>query len=76
MYLRIEDPYPFALGITIPSIIMRSANEAWEMNKTNVNNEIAFKIVKIEGFSIFMERDLEEVSIDNIIGMHEGMSVE
>jgi hypothetical protein len=39
------------------------------MNEKNKNSEIAFKIVRIEGFSIFMERDAGEVSIDEIIGV-------
>ena len=36
-----------------------------------MNTELAFKIVRIEGFSIFMERDPEEVRIDSIIGLAE-----
>jgi hypothetical protein len=62
--LRIEDPYPFALGLLIPSITLKTANETWKVNEKNANTELAFKIVRIEGFSIFMERDPEEVSID------------
>jgi hypothetical protein len=75
--LRIEDPYPFALGLLIPSITLRTANETWKVDEKNANTELAFKIVRIEGFSIFMERDPDEVSIDRIIGLAEkpGMSV-
>jgi len=29
VYLRIEDPYPFALGILIPSVTVRTADSAW-----------------------------------------------
>ena len=56
---------------------MRTANETWKVNEKNANTELAFKIVRIEGFSIFMERDPDEVSIDRIIGFVEkpGMSV-
>jgi hypothetical protein len=67
--LRIEDPYPFALGILIPSITLQTANENWEIGKKNSNTELAFKVVRIEGFSIFMERDPDEVSINKIIGV-------
>ena len=69
--MRIEDPYPFALGLLIPSITLKTANETWKVNEKNANTELAFKIVRIEGFSIFMERDPEEVSIDRIIGLVE-----
>lgn len=67
--MRIEDPYPFALGLLIPSITLKTANESWQANEKNTYTELAFKIVRIEGFSIFMERDPEEVSIDRIIGL-------
>lgn len=30
VYVRMEDPYPFALGLTIPKIRLFSTNEKWE----------------------------------------------
>ena len=69
MYLRIEDPYPFALGLIIPSITVRTADRDWKVVPSKEKPEIAFKIVRIEDFSVFMERDLGEVSIDEIIDL-------
>ena len=31
VYIRIEDPYPFALGILSPSITVRTADNAWQV---------------------------------------------
>jgi hypothetical protein len=59
----------------IPSITVKTANEYWEIGKKNENTELAFKVVRIEGFSIFMERDPEEASIDQIIGRSENPSM-
>ncbi len=69
MYLRIEDSYPFALGVLIPSITVETANQKWELNQKNENSELAFKVLRIEGFSIFMERDPEEAIIDKVLGV-------
>jgi hypothetical protein len=70
VYLRIEDPYPFALGIILPRVTVRSADRNWCMlddGYKNDNPEIAYKSVRIEDFAIFMERDATEVSIDEMI---------
>ena len=71
VYLRIEDPYPFALGILIPSITVRTADPNYNIEgKLDSNRpEIAFKVARINGLSIFMERDEGEVKIDDIIGV-------
>lgn len=71
VYLRIEDPYPFALGVLIPSISVKTADRAFNVVSHVERPEIAFKIVRIEDLSIFMERDEGEVSIDSIIRLHE-----
>jgi hypothetical protein len=72
VYLRIEDPYPFALGVLLTSITVRTADESWNIiDAVKEKAEIGYKAVKIEGFSIFMERDEHEVSIDEIIKVSE-----
>jgi|LauGreDrversion4_2_1035121.scaffolds.fasta_scaffold38019_1 hypothetical protein len=73
VYLRIEDSYPFALGILIPSITMKTADQDWKIGQKNPNTEIAFKVVRIEGFSIFMERDPDEACIDKILGTNKNL---
>lgn len=67
VYVRIEDPYPFALGIILPKVTVRSADSKWNADHKNEKPEVAFKIVRVEDFAIFMERDETEVSIDQII---------
>lgn len=59
VYVRIEDPYPFALGILIPSITVSTSDSRYNTqgNLKNDRPEIAFKVARIEGLSIFMERD-------------------
>jgi hypothetical protein len=69
VYLRIEDPYPFALGILIPSVTVRTADSSWQVVQNVKKPEIAYKIIRIEDFSIFMERDAKEVSIDAILDL-------
>ena len=71
VYLRIEDPYPFALGVLIPSISVKTADRGFNVVSHVERPEIAFKIVRIEDLSIFMERDEGEVSIDSIIRLNE-----
>lgn len=71
VYLRIEDPYPFALGILIPFITVRTSDSNYntDMKASKDRPEIAFKVARIDGLSIFMERDKGEVNIDDIIGV-------
>ncbi len=71
VYVRIEDPYPFALGILIPSITVSTTDSHYKTdgNLKNDRPEIAFKVARIDGLSIFMERDLGEVNIDDVIGV-------
>lgn len=71
VYVRIEDPYPFALGILIPSITVRTADSTYntDAKASKDRPEIAFKVARIDGLSIFMERDKGEVNIDDIIGV-------
>jgi Vacuolar sorting-associated protein 13, N-terminal len=71
VYVRIEDPYPFALGILIPSITVSTSDSHYKTEGILKNDrpEIAFKVARIDGLSIFMERDLGEVNIDDLIGV-------
>jgi Vacuolar sorting-associated protein 13, N-terminal len=72
VYVRIEDPYPFALGILIPSITVSTSDSNYRTDSNDLKNdrpEIAFKVARIDGLSIFMERDQGEVNIDDIIGV-------
>lgn len=75
VYLRIEDPYPFALGVLLPKVIVRTCDSSYS-EKPGSEPSIAFKVVRIEDLSIFMERDPEEVAIDRIIRVEEINDIE
>ena len=57
VYLRVEDPFPFAMGLLLPRMELGASTGAKHIQKK----------LRVENFSVFMERDPVEVSIDEII---------
>ena len=71
VYVRIEDPLPFAIGILIPLVQVHTADKEWNIVKVVEKPEIAYKMVRIEDLSIFMERDQGEADINDILKIKE-----
>ena len=62
---------PFAIGILIPLVQVHTADKEWNIVKVVEKPEIAYKMVRIEDLSIFMERDMGEADINDILKIKE-----
>ena len=68
VYLRVETAdVPFAFGFLLPNFTVGNADKDWHPIDVAVNPKYMYKPVRMENFTIFLERDATKSKIDNYV---------